>query len=524
MNDSDSETSSGRVRNLLSHLAQPTADWAYSRDERRPSVLLMLMSVLLFLLAAVALVSVGIASGIAPGGLFLVELALIALSGVIVAVLMYQVRQHLLAPLRQLYGWALQMCDGDLSARITPPREGRFVKLSFHVNRLSEALDRLANQMDDMVWEQTERLHDKNQSLELLYDIVAAMHGAEASDEVLVDTTRRLLSLTGTERAVGRTLADDGSMVLVSRVGFVDRPGDFEISPIRTIPKGVRVVASHEPPDQQISVPLRYQDQALGLIELWGTLNEPLGEETIKLLTNVGQHLGMVIAKASLDQKAHDLALVNERTALAHELHDSLAQSVAALRFKVNNLSDSMHRADALASQRDLRKIDAGIEAVNTEIRDLIANFRVPIDERGLLALIEEIVSRFEHESAMTVYLHSEGKIPTLSPVAEVQLLGIVREGLANARKHSDAKLIRILLQARNDGGYRLLIEDDGIGFDRTSNIAQSGQHIGLSIMQDRAQRLGGTLKIESEPGEGTRLELILESVSSTPNRLVTVN
>ena len=86
MNDSDSETSSGRVRNLLGHLAQPTDDWAYSRDERRPSVLLMLMSVLLFLLAAVALVSGGIASGIAPGGLFLVELALIALSGVIVAV------------------------------------------------------------------------------------------------------------------------------------------------------------------------------------------------------------------------------------------------------------------------------------------------------------------------------------------------------------------------------------------------------------------------------------------------------
>ena len=113
--------------------------------------------------------------------------------------------------------------------------------------------------------------------------------------------------------------------------------------------------------------------------------------------------------------------------------------------------------------------------------------------------------------------------MPNLSPVAEVQFLGIVREGLANARKHSGAKLIRIFIQALSNGGYRLLIEDDGIGFDRTSITTQSREHVGLSIMQDRAQRLGGVLKIESEPGEGTRLEFTSKIVSSVLNRLSTV-
>ena len=124
----------------------------------------------------------------------------------------------------------------------------------------------------------------------------------------------------------------------------------------------------------------------------------------------------------------------------------------------------------------------------------------------------------------MTVYLHSEGNMPNLSPVAEVQFLGIVREGLANVRKHSGAKLIRIFIQALSDGGYRLLIEDDGIGFDRISITTQSREHVGLSIMQDRAQRLGGVLKIESEPGEGTRLELTSKIVSPVLNRLSTVS
>ena len=392
MNGTEPERTSGRVRTVLSHLAKPADDWAYRSDERQPSVLLSLMSALLVLLALVAIAAVGLAYGIGHHWLFIAQLVLLGVASAIVAVLMYQVRQHLLTPLAQIYTWALQMCDGDFSARIVSPAEGCFAKLSFHVNRLSEALDRLANQMDDMVVEQTERLHEKNQSLEVLYE------------------------------------------------------------------------------------------------------------------------------------KTRNLALVNERTALAHELHDSLAQTIAALRFQVNNLDDSMTRADVLASKRDLRKINAGIEAANTEVRDLIANFRAPIDERSLLSSIEDMVSRFERESAMTVYLHTEGEMLTLSPVAEVQFLGVVREGLANARKHSGAKLVRILLHARADGFYRLLIEDDGIGFDENNNNAERGEHIGLSIMHDRAERLGCKLKIESEPGEGTRLDLTFAGVASLSESLSRVN
>ena len=328
-----------------------------------------------------ALAAIGLAFGFEHRGWLVAELVLLGVAGIIVAVLMYQVRQHLLTPLAQLYAWALQMCDGDFSARIVPPREGRFVKLSFHVNRLSEALDRLANEMDDMVWEQTESLHEKNQSLEL----------------------------------------------------------------------------------------------------------------------------------------ARNLALINERTALAHELHDSLAQTIAALRFQVNNLEESMGRADTLASKRDLRKINAGIDAVNTEVRELIANFRAPMDERGLVASIEDMASRFERETGISVYLQTDDDGVHLSPVAEVQLLGIVREGLANARKHSGAELVRVLLKGRADGFYRLLIEDDGVGFDESTHPSKPGEHIGLSIMRDRAQRLGGELKIESEPGEGTRLDLTFDTTNSTP-------
>lgn len=87
-------------------------------------------------------------------------------------------------------------------------------------------------------------------------------------------------------------------------------------------------------------------------------------------------------------------------------------------------------------------------------------------------------------------------------------MLRIVQEALANIRKHADAHTVRILLRCRVPGQYTLLVEDDGQGFASPKRNGHPGEHIGLSIMQERARRLGGELRVESEPGEGTRVEL----------------
>lgn len=84
----------------------------------------------------------------------------------------------------------------------------------------------------------------------------------------------------------------------------------------------------------------------------------------------------------------------------------------------------------------------------------------------------------------------------------------IVQESLANIRKHAQAKTVRVLLGCNSAGTYSLLVEDDGVGFDGAGRKGHPGEHIGLSIMEERARRLGGQLRIESEVGEGTRVEL----------------
>ena len=90
-------------------------------------------------------------------------------------------------------------------------------------------------------------------------------------------------------------------------------------------------------------------------------------------------------------------------------------------------------------------------------------------------------------------------------------MLRIAQEALANIRKHAAAHTVRILLHCRAPDRYLLLVEDDGVGFERPPTGGRPGEHIGLSIMEERARRVGAELRIESGPGEGTRVELLFE-------------
>jgi two-component system nitrate/nitrite sensor histidine kinase NarX len=102
-----------------------------------------------------------------------------------------------------------------------------------------------------------------------------------------------------------------------------------------------------------------------------------------------------------------------------------------------------------------------------------------------------------------------------VAPMEEMQLVRIVQESLTNVRKHAQAQTVRVLLTREQNGEYVLLVEDDGRGFTAPRQAAgRPGEHIGLSILEERARRIGARLEIESEPGEGTRVE-----VTFTPGR-----
>jgi two-component system nitrate/nitrite sensor histidine kinase NarX len=253
---------------------------------------------------------------------------------------------------------------------------------------------------------------------------------------------------------------------------------------------------------------MRYRGRVTGVINLFLDIKLIEQIEGLKpLLTSIAHHLSIAIERSNSEEENNQHRINDERTRIAHELHDSLAQSLASLRYQVRVLDETMHQGDESTTWQQLERIENSLDEANTELRGLIANFRAPTYKRGLLDAIEQMVSQFRVETGIKTYLQKEWSAGSLPMDVQTQILRIIQEALWNIRKHSQAKTVRILLRGEQNGKHTILIEDDGVGIRKQTNGA-AGEHIGLSIMRERAARLGGILRLESEPGEGTRVAL----------------
>lgn len=439
--------------------------------------------------------------------------------------------RELLEPLARLEASVAQVCQGEPGATLSRESSGVLADMIGDIDSLNEELTDLYEDMDSRVARHTTRLAQKTASLKILYDVAATINQADNLDELLLRFLRVLKEMVNGAAATVRLVRPDGQMRLVGSIGMDNvllteqqllplelcvcgtalSPGDILCD------RAERHCMRHHGRDmfssdevELVAVPLDYHDEVLGLYQI--SVRRPgisEREDIMELLQTIGSHLGVAVAKQRSDLQARRLSIVAERTALAHELHDSLAQTLASLRFQVRMLQDVLRSGDRQAACDDLARISNGLDEAHTELRELLHGFRAPVEQRGLTRTLHTLVERFQRESGIQAFFQMACREPDLSSSEEMQIMRIAQEALANIRKHAQAHTVRVLLSCQADGQMSLLIEDDGVGFDNAAKNGRPGEHIGLAIMEERAQRLGGSLRIESEPGEGTRLELL---------------
>ena len=160
--------------------------------------------------------------------------------------------------------------------------------------------------------------------------------------------------------------------------------------------------------------------------------------------------------------------------------------------------------------QQELEGLENTIDEAYGELRSLITHFRAPIDGKGVLRAVERLTERFRQDTGMEVFFYHNWHLKDLSRESELEVIRIVQESLTNARKHSQASTVRILMYSSEEGRCSILVEDDGVGLPDPlpEPNPTTGEHIGLRIMQERAERIGGEIHFESEPGEGTLIQL----------------
>lgn len=376
---------------------------------------------------------------------------------------------------------------------------------------------------------QTERLARKTQSLDILYEVATSLSQPGGLEKLLEGFLDTFIELVDARAASVRLLGADGcTRIVASRglaSGVVERDDSVQVERclcgwcstgggIR-VQKGTRECArlNGRPmldPDCEefVVIPVQYQDRILGVYNLF--LDRPLiamGEDMPDLLISVGRQLGLAVEKARLETDARRLAIMEERNLIGNELHDSLAQSLIGMRLQLKILSESLARRDLGAAQVEANGLRRAIAQANADVRDLLTNYRLRIDDAGLLQTLTKLVVRFRRETGIAVFFHNECDVLALPPAQELQLFFIIQEALMNIRKHSGAHNVRIMLNNEGDL-YTVLIEDDGLGMEGEAENMPV-EHAGLAIMRERTAKLPGQIVIESEPGEGTRIVLI---------------
>jgi two-component system nitrate/nitrite sensor histidine kinase NarX len=462
--------------------------------------------------------------------LVLLQISLCLIGAFMLVLSQARIKENLLLPLAQLKDWTVRIRNGNLSAQIPVPEKGEFAQVATDINDVGRVLRTLSRELDEQVRVQTQRLEKKSRSLEILYDVAASSNTARDIDELLVRYLETLANILDAHAGTVRLLTDDDQLRLIGSTGLDNPIAEKEKAvPIErclcaqnfserivscknkrflcgnllysSLPYGDKAYA--------IAIPLQYRSRTLGIYNLFiedeQTIQNP---DIVNILTNIGQHLSLAIEKVRLDNDTKRLTIMQERTMLAHELHDSLAQTLASLRFRVSMLSRTLQKQGDDNAIQEITQLQNGLDEANSELRELLAHFRVHMDERGLIPATENLIERFKSESNIAVFFQNECTNTKLPPMVEVQVLHIIQESLANIRKHSQASHVRVLMRCEQEHLFHVLIEDDGVGIDETKIDGQPGEHVGLSIMQERARRIGGVLNIETEPGEGTRIEL----------------
>lgn len=198
-----------------------------------------------------------------------------------------------------------------------------------------------------------------------------------------------------------------------------------------------------------------------------------------------------------------------ERQALARELHDELGQSCNAIRVEaayIQRCRADDHAGIVAAAER----IAATAESLYQIVRDMLRRLRpANLDELGLVAALQELCESWEERSRIACVFHRDGaesSLGDLGDAADIAIYRIAQEALSNVMRHARASNVRLVLSLTAPGQVRLSIQDDGIGMD----LGAARRGLGLLGAAERAAALGGRLDIESRPGAGTRLILML--------------
>lgn len=430
-------------------------------------------------------------------------------------------------PLLELKQIADQVRKGDLERRAPVRTRDEIGQVAGSFNRM---LDRLV--------ESQELLSRSNRRLGALVHVASAVGKGLELEQVLDSALSSTLDVTGLasgwiflrEPAAGdfRLASAIGAPDLIteelgSEDGLCACQRDLLGDPGWGLPqlrackrKALRSETDGEADVEHLSVPLQARGLPLGVLNLLWTEDREPGEEEMDILQALATQISEAIANARLhadvrEKEAGMEILVNElvraqedeRSHLSSELHDGAGQELTSLLLRLKALES---KCDQEETRRKVRALCSDLSQSIEHLREISHQLRPPdLDQLGLAPTLRYLVNDMLAETGVLGAFESNLEGYRLEPNLEITLYRIAQEALTNVVRHAGARRAVVSLQ-RCGADLELVVEDDGSGFNPDDLAASGNAHIGLASIQERTERMGGTLEVKTAEGEGTRL------------------
>ena len=447
-----------------------------------------------------------------------------------------------LSPVALLQQALARIRQGELGTRLEVQSNDEFGQLAGGFNLMASALQASHADLEAKVRDKTAGFELKNQRLAALYEVSARASEAANLEALAQGFVRQVRSITGADAAVVRW-SDEGNerYVILAADGLPQAMAEAEqclpagscfcgqtlpqtqtqtqtqthaprTAKARVIPiapsTNMFLPHCHQAGYQTlIALPVQIHQRVLGELDLLFRAQLELSPDMRELLEAMVRHLASSMEGLRAAALEREAAVAEERSLLARELHDSIAQSLAFLKIQTQLLRDAVAKNNVAARERSMAELDVGVRECYADVRELLVHFRTRTSAEDIEAALRTTLSKFEHQTGTATHLSMQGHGLPLAPDVQIQVLHIVQEALSNVRKHASARSVQV--RVFRHPHWRIEVQDDGVGFD-PAPTAEDSLHVGLGIIHERAAGIGAAVSVQSVPGRGTTVSIDL--------------
>lgn len=402
----------------------------------------------------------------------------------------------IIRPLETLRDGVKTISQGRFGVQIDTDQISEFAQVNKGFNQMSSRLKTLYTDLEGQVARQTQDLARQNRDLTLLYQTTRDLHQTFTPQQAAEEFLKRTLPAVSAEAGSIRLWDNERKRTdIVASIGLPDDSDEPDTAPDKTALK-------------HAVFPISYQEEELGVLNLYFSDDLKPDNNDNELLRTLSGQLGVSIVNSRLEQERRLLAVLQERNLIAQGLHDSIAQALTFLNLQVQMLESAFYSNQKEQAEENIRFIKDGVQECYEDVRELLLNFRTKISNKDFPEAVSALLTRFERQTKINVSTEWRDEGAALNNDEQLQIIFILQESLSNIRKHALARNVTVSIDNRQD--FTLIIRDDGVGFDPAHLDTLSGEHVGMGIMRERAQRIHAELEVSSKPDEGTTVTLTL--------------